>query len=68
MTLHTTRPKPCPFCGGNAVARYHNGGWPDHCYRFECEDWKCPSKTSSGSEEIALAAWNTRYSEAQSDD
>lgn len=53
--------KPCPFCGGEAVYTYYNGGWPESCDSVQCGDWKCPSRSGGRSSKAAAAElWNTR--------
>ena len=53
--------KPCPFCGGDAVYTYHNGGWPNSCDSVQCADWKCPSRSGGRpSKNTAAELWNTR--------
>lgn len=52
---------PCPFCGGPASVKYWRGGEDSGVpYSVQCDDWRCPSKTSSDSREVVIAAWNTR--------
>ena len=50
---------PCPFCGGTAVpnASEHGAVLPSH--RMECDacDFALPWQES---QEVAIAAWNTR--------
>ena len=54
--------KPCPFCGGEAVA-LQNDGWYVACDYCECAFLGVDIKDGTGiwkTEEIAIKHWNER--------
>ena len=63
--------KPCPFCGGEAMAyeipAHKHGlvGFPDYsgCGFVECQ--KCSAAIAENSKKEAIAAWNRRANDEQ---
>lgn len=56
--------KPCPFCGGNAIATYDPDGVVDSCERkwawtIVCERC-CATSGLTFLKKKAIAAWNNR--------
>jgi hypothetical protein len=54
--------KPCPFCKGEAELR--SWDWPYVRFQVRCSVCKCQARTRMASEVEAIAAWNTRATEA----